>query len=260
MKYTEHFEVRCHEIDENNHILPSHLCRLMQETANHQMRDRKPSYYDFFFEGKAFIVTRMCIQIYEQLQQYDQVEARTWRCEAKAATLPRCYDVVKDGKIVAEAYSEWAVPNRVTGKLSRASEIDLSTYEKDDVLDLDLPKRFRFPKETDFQCVGTHHVRYSDCDMNRHMNNSNYIDILWNYVPEVWNKEVTSVNIRFMKEAPLDADIEIYIARLDLAMGNDPYAEELYGFLSKVDGEINVECMMGLRMTEKPNLEIGQQR
>lgn len=251
MKYHENYEVTCHVVDENNHIRPSDVIRYMQETANHQMRDRKPSYYDFFYEGKAFIVTRMSVQIYKQLEQYDKIDVNTWRCEAKAATFPRCYEILRDGELIAESYSEWAVPNRITGKLSRKEEVDISTYEKDEVLDLELPKRFRFPKDTPFEKVAVHHVTYSDCDMNRHMNNANYSDILWDLIPEVWNKEVTSMNIRFMKEAAYGSDIEIWMAKMDPAFGNDPVAEEMYGFITKVDGKTNVEYLMGLRKTEK---------
>ena len=52
MKYSEHYEVTCHDVDQNNHIKPTNLVRYMQETANHQMRDRKPSYYDLFLTAK----------------------------------------------------------------------------------------------------------------------------------------------------------------------------------------------------------------
>ncbi len=59
MRYTEKYKVTSHDVDVNNNMKPSLVLRYMQETANHQMRDRKPSYYDLFFAGKSFIITRI---------------------------------------------------------------------------------------------------------------------------------------------------------------------------------------------------------
>lgn len=250
MKYSEHYEVTCHDVDQNNHIKPTNLVRYMQETANHQMRDRKPSYYDLFFDGKAFIVTRMNIKIHAQLQQYDKIEAHTWICPGKAATFPRCYEILRGDELVAEAYSEWAVANRITGKLCGTNEIDIIEYEQDEALTLSIPRRYHFPKDLRFEPVGEHHVFYSDCDMNRHMNNANYSDLLWNYIPEICEKEVTSINIRFMREAALGTDIEIFAARPEISLGQDDDAEELYAFRTRVNGATNVECLMGVRRTE----------
>jgi acyl-ACP thioesterase len=250
-QYTEKYEITCHDVDENNNIRPTCLMRYMQETANHQMRDRKPSYYDLFFEGKAFIVTRMNIEIYRQLHQYEHIVTGTWRNQEKGATFPRCYEVRCGEEVVARAYSDWAVANRNTGKLCRSDEIDISGYETGEALELDIPKRFHFPKDMKFEKVGQRHVFYSDVDMNRHMTNTQYANMVWDYIPGIIDKEVTSINIRFMKEAPLDADIDIYMARADLSLAKDKNAEELYAFMTKVDGNTNIEVLMGVRATEK---------
>jgi Acyl-ACP thioesterase len=251
MQYIEKYEVTCHDVDENNNIRPTQLIRYMQETANHQMRDRKPSYYDLFFEGKAFIITRISVEIYKQLNQYDHIETGTWRCPDKGATFPRCYEITRDGEVVVRAYSDWAVANRKTGGLCRSNEIDISGYETGEPVDLSIPKRFHFPQELEFEKVGDRHVFYSDVDMNRHVTNTYYANMIWDYIPEIIDKELTSINIRFMKEAPLDSDIEIYMAKPELALGKDERAEELYAFKTKVNGKTNIEALMGVRPTKK---------
>jgi len=251
MQYIEKYEVTCHDVDENNNIRPTQLIRYMQETANHQMRDRKPSYYDLFFEGKSFIVTRISVEIYKQLNQYDHIEAGTWRCPDKGATFPRCYQISRNGEIVVKAYSEWAVANRNTGKLCRSNEIDITGYETADAWELDVPRRFHFPKDLEFTKVDDRHVLYSDVDMNRHVTNTQYANMIWNYIPGIIDKEVTSINIRFMKEAPLGSDIEIFMAKPELELGKDSRAEELYAFETKVNGQTNIEALMGVRPTKK---------
>lgn len=92
---------------------------------------------------------------------------------------------------------------------------------------------------------------YCDVDMNRHMNNTNYPDMLWNFIPEVIDKQVTSINLRFMKEAPLGAVVDVYRTEMDAPLAEDPEAEETWCFYSLVDGEINVEGEIGVKRLER---------
>ena len=134
MKYEEKYTINSFDVDENNNIRPTNLINYLQETADNHMRDRKPSYYDLFYEGKAFVVIRMSVEIYKQIHGYDKVKVRTWVLPAKGATFPRCYEILRKGQVIAAAYSEWAVGNRHTGKLCRAYYVNLWNYDMDEPL------------------------------------------------------------------------------------------------------------------------------
>ena len=55
-----------------------------------------------------------------------------------------------------------------------------------------------------------------------------------------------------MKEAPLGSRAEIYMAKMEEPLPEDERAEETYCFISKIDGEINVEAEFGMKkLTEK---------
>lgn len=251
MKYEEKYTINSFDVDENNNIRPTNLINYLQETADHHMRDRKPSYYDFFYEGKAFVVIRMSVEIYKQIHGYDKVKVRTWVLPAKGATFPRCYEILRKGQVIAAAYSEWAVGNRHTGKLCRADEVNVGNYDMDEPIELSIPKRFRFPKDMEFQHLGERHVFYSDCDMNGHMNNANYYNMLWNYIPDIGQKEVTSINIRFNHEAFLGRDIGIQMCRDAGKTSVDGKGEEYYGFKTDIEDKRNIECVIGVRTIKK---------
>lgn len=247
MKYSEKYTITSFDVDINNNIRPTSLINYLQETANHQMRDRKPSYYDFFREGKSFVVTRMSIEVMEQIGQYEEVEVRTWACPAGGATFPRSYDIVRDGRVIVKAYSEWAVPNRNTGKLCRHDEIDISNYENEKAVELSIPKKYRFPGNLEFERKGEHVVSYSDCDMNLHVNNANYSNMLWDYIPGIEEKEITSINVRFNHEAQLGSTIDIYMRAFDNEFSKDPRASETFAFKTFVKGKKNVEFLIGVK-------------
>lgn len=253
--YGEKYTVTSHDVDINNNIRPSIVSRIMQETANHHMRDRKPSYYDLFFQGKSFIVTRMAIEMIGDINQYDELNSYTWRCPEKAATFIRCFVLTKGDTVVAKAYSEWAVANRFTGKLCKASEVDISNYETDEPLKISNPVKFRIPKDLEFEYCGTKKVMYSDVDMNLHMNNTYYQDMLWNYMPDVPNKKMTSFSMRFMAEAPFDSEVEIYRAKAKTPVADSMGATETYYFYSKVNGRTNVEAMVSATKAKRQELK-----
>ena len=250
MRYSKTFYVSTHDVDVNDHIKPSSLQRFMMEAAMNQMKDRKPSYGEMFLQDQAFILTRVTIEIFQQIVQYTDIEVQTWNCPAKGVTFNRCFEVYCDGVLMARGHTVWGVTSPSTGKLWKAAEVDISNYETEEELDMTLPTRFRFPKNLEFAPVGTKRVRYGEVDMNMHMNNTYYADVLWDYIPEVLDKEVTSVCLRYHAEAPLGGQMEISMAKLELPLEQDAAAEETYCFKSFVDGQLNIEAMIGVRKTE----------
>ncbi len=242
--YKEKFTLMSHDTDTNDNARPSIITRLMQETADHHMRDRHPSYIELFSQGKSFVLTRFTCEIKEQLHQYDEVEGYTWACDGKAATFIRCYLIKKEGRIAAKAYSEWAVADRINKKICLLDELDLSAYEKDEPLEFELPLNFRIPKGTELIPAGNHNVVYSEVDVNMHMNNTYYPDMLRDIVKDSANKKVTSFSIRFREEAPLNGNIEISVSESLKAKNDGCGGEEMYYFKTSVNGKTNTEAVM----------------
>ena len=242
--YVEHFEISSHDVDANNIVKPSIITRMFQETANHQMRDRKPSYLELFSQGMSYVLIRMVCEIKEELHPYDMVSVATWISESKGATFRRSYLMTRDGSECARAYSEWAVVNRNDDSIMKVTDIDFSHYEKDERIGLTIPVKFHFPKELEFEKVGEKKICYTDCDMNLHMNNTFYQDVMFSHIEEPWNKKVSSFSIRFMREAAMGKTLELCRAKADETMDDGLGAEESWFFKNTVDGAINTEAII----------------
>ena len=52
-----------------------------------------------------------------------------------------------------------------------------------------------------------------------------------------------------MKEAPLGSDLKITMTAADPEMGKDPRAEELFAFRTEINGQTNIEALLGVRKT-----------
>lgn len=235
MIYAENYDVLGNDCDLNDMLRPSKVLRYMQETANRQMSACKPSYNDLFRQGLAFILSRITVEYYGQLHPYDKISVETWPSESKSLSFPRFYRIKRDGKTVMEGASSWALVDINAQKLVRATEVDLSNYTFAEPLEL--PLRFKIPNELTSVETKPHTVEYSQIDCNRHMNNTNYPDMLCNRIPDMENKEIKSFTISFLSDAPYKETVKVL--RYDAPSEN---GESTYYFKTLKGDKTNIEA------------------
>ena len=233
MRWTENYIVNSHDPDMNHIVSASGMMRYMQDAANCQMEGEKPSYNEVLEQGKAFVLSRLRMSIYHPLYNHDKIETQSWACESSGASFNRCYCVKKDGVIVAEATSVWALLDVANHRLCRVSDFE-NGYSMDDMLQLDMPARFRIPQEINLSLVGERCVEYQDVDMNRHINNTRYPDILCGYLPTMEGMRVIKLEINYISEAPLGEALKIYMG----SAGDGTY----YFRTVRSSGKTNVEA------------------
>ena len=123
--YHERFAISSHDVDPAGTLQPANLLRIMQETANHQMRDERPSYMELFDMGKAFLLSRMAVEVYAPLHQYEAVDSYTWPAAGRGATHYRCSCIQRGGEVVARGFGHWALVDTQTRRLLRVGEVPM---------------------------------------------------------------------------------------------------------------------------------------
>ena len=93
MKYQENYNVKFHDTDVNEVIGVSQLLKLMQETSMRHMRARKPSYEELFNDKKAFVLSSIRLEIYNQIYAYEDIVAKTWACTSRGFSFLRSYAI-----------------------------------------------------------------------------------------------------------------------------------------------------------------------
>lgn len=235
MKYTINLKVNTHDTDMHGAVRPSVILRYMQEAANLQMRHSHPSSDELRYQmGKAFILSRVTVNIYSDLHAEDEIEVTTWANESEGVSFKRSAQIRKDGVIVAEMISVWALLNIQTRRLCRVKDITLGFDTEPEFPEIDEPERVRMPSDLTPKLMGTRCVYYSDTDCNEHMNNTNYPDMLLNFLPDIKDKKVYSFCIHFMNEARLDTEFKVYIAN---------ELEKTYFKTVLPDGKVGVEAI-----------------
>ena len=121
----------------------------------------------------------------------------------------RYFEIVRDGEVVAEAASTWALLDINARTMVRGDESFDGFFPIDEPLDAkSLPRRARASKN-ELELVGTRRIVYSDIDYNMHMNNTRYPDMICDFLPDMTGKRLTKMSLNYAREAPLGAELTV---------------------------------------------------
>lgn len=238
-KFTCQYELDTYCCDSNEIIKPSGVLQVLQECGRKQMATQRPSYGELLQEGKAMMLSRLDLNIYDEVRLGDVVELASWPCESSRATFLRMYQMKKDDKVVAEISSQWVMVEVDTRKILKVTDVDFSNYYMGEYHEI-IGEKFRIPKDAEFEKAGIREIMYSDLDSNRHMNNTYYLDMLCDYIPELaaGTHRVASARTHYAKEAPFGDSLTIYRCKI---------SEGRYIFRTiKENGEKNIDAEIGV--------------
>ena len=236
MIHTEEYRINSHDCDLNGFVKPSAVLRYMHETANLQMKKYGPSNEQLRAENKAFILSKINLSFYRALHSHDIINVETWAVDSKGASFYRCSRVYRENDLIAEMVAVFALVDIKEKRLCRVSDVEFGFDSEPTMLELDLPARFKIPEETDLRLIGEYTVNYSDTDLNMHMNNTNYLDVYCDYLPDNKSSRVITAVISYQAEAPLGASVKIYRGRDD---------DGVYYFRTiRDDGSVNSESLI----------------
>ena len=217
MKYSEKIEINSYDVDMHGIMRPTQLLAKLEEVGSAEMIKYPPSNADLRREGKGFILSRIVMSIYKDICEGDNVLGETWATDSKGLSFNRCYQMSIDGEIAAKVYSVWAFMDFNEGKLIRYEDVadQMIGGEPDAPFEMELPLRVRMPKAEEFELVGKRKIYYSDTDINRHMNNTKYLNMFCDFVPEIENKKLKGINISYLSEAPFGEELDVYFKEAD---------------------------------------------
>ena len=244
MKYSENYTTRWHDTDSCHFLRPTAIMVYMQETANHQCRDWGMDIEKLYEnEGLGFLLSRIQLKVHKPIFAYEDITVNTWCTEAKGYAFMRFFDIWRGGERVAEAMSTWALFDENTKTLVRGSSFKRD-FPYDDAPDLTVfPPRARILSGTALEQVGERKISYSDIDFNRHMNNTKYLDMVCDFLPDINGRWVSELSVSYLKEAAYGDVLTIRRALAD---------ESKNAYLLRTvrsDGEVNIDAY--IRLSDK---------
>lgn len=217
MKYTTQYKTKWHDTDACRVVRPSRVLEYLQEAANIQCKEYGLPLDEFRDEkGMGFILGSISVDIIKPLFAYEDIEVRTWCRESRGYSFVRCFEIARDGEIVVRASSVWALLDVENKTMLRGDESLDGHFPIDEPIDPALlPKKARVSKDAKLSFVGKRKIVYSDIDYNMHMNNTNYPDMICDFLPDMEGRRLSKFSLSYIKEAPFGETLDVLVGEPD---------------------------------------------
>ena len=242
MAYSMHVSVPVHDTDARHIARPSSVWRWLQEAANRQMRAEGPSYDELMERGLSFLLSRMCVDFIRPIEQYEDLTVETFALPSRGYSFERGYRLTDaTGKTVAAGLSIWALYDLNAGRLARVETLG-SGYTGGEAPEVTAPVRFTIPETVALEKAGERKVAWSDVDVNLHVNNTGYPNILCDFLPDPGAGQLLSMSLNYRSEAKLGETITVLRGE-----ETTPDGLRRYWFRTLAGEKINVEAVMDFR-------------
>lgn len=215
MKYTHNYTTRWHDTDAFRNLRASKILMYLQETGNLQCREYGIDLDTLRDEkGVGFILSSISVKVNRPIHAFEKISVSTWCREARGYAFSRFFDIKAGDELVVQASSLWALVDVNSKTLVKASDDMTPHFPYDEPIPAsDLPPRARILKTDMLEKLGNRKICYSDIDYNNHMNNTNYPDMLCDFVPDMRGKFVKEISLLYLKEAPYGETIAVFGSR-----------------------------------------------
>lgn len=171
--------------------------------------------------GRSWVLLRSAFEIDDRPSLYDNYNVKVWPVKGKGITYNRCVKLTDaEGEEIGRGTTEWCVIDIHTRK---------PIFPELGLTDVDIPVPCKSPRRIiDFlpDFIKHKEVGYSECDFNGHLNNTHYIEMFYNLLPEsVLSSGVfTRIDINFRREVHRGDDVSFGIRKA---------SDEEYLFMAK---------------------------
>ncbi|MEG1620545.1 MAG: thioesterase [Oscillospiraceae bacterium] len=210
-------DVRDYQCDLNGDMKLSNLMKVIQKIGTDQLESLGITYDKLYASGIVFVLSKLGLKINRMPKANEKFLLRTTPQKCKGASFLRHTAMFSTaGEQLVECQTSWVIINPHDRKILRPAQFKFSLpcddCEKTGIQVLET----RIKPSENVEFAGIKEVKYSDLDVNRHMNNTVYGDVVMDFVPiEVaTNKEIDTVFIHYQSEALFGEKIYINTDRL----------------------------------------------
>ena len=192
-------------VDDTVQMTVCSLFQMMQEISDRHATILGTGWYGLCERGYFWVIIKIQLKIHRLPKWTEQVTIRTWVRESGAATSPRDIEIIdSNGQIVVAASTIWAILDKEKGQPQRMSMFD-GCFVPQERCALERKPLKIGPLEFPNTLPEAMAVKYSDLDINRHVNNAHYIQWAFDAVSESFRRthKITGVAVNFIAQAKL---------------------------------------------------------
>jgi acyl-ACP thioesterase len=226
--WTERLKICSYDVDATQRLTSVSLCRHFLEAAWNHAEALGVGFAHLGQQGKVWVLSRLRIEVDRHPVWGDAATLRTWPRSTVGAIARRDFEVVDEGgSVVAAGSSAWLVLDLASRRPQRLNRIlsGLDGIAGRAALDRD-PEKLGVPAVWD--TTVTVRVRYTDIDVNRHVNSSRYLGWILDAYPAGFHEQhsLRSLEINYLAETVQDETVTIRTRHERPGVGDHSLARE----------------------------------
>ncbi|MBN2518863.1 MAG: hypothetical protein JXB17_00015, partial [Bacteroidales bacterium] len=186
------------------------ILQFFQDVAWKQAESLSFGYTDLLKQGKFWALSGLVIEILEYPNWGDIVQVNTWPKGIDSLLALRDFEIYKDSKLLCKSASSWLVLDLKTRRPQKVEQVftNFNSYCNKQAIDYKF-RRINIPEVIDYK--HSIQVKYSDVDVNSHVNNVKYVEWALNCLsPDIFEKrEIKRIEINFLSECGFGDEIKI---------------------------------------------------
>lgn len=210
--YEKTIRVDSSDGDRYDRLRPSALLRYFQDvgTEHTLLVGMDRDYLVSEYHG-CWLLTRVWFRLERPIFSGEDIRVETWHRGVSGIQVYRDFRICCGNAVVGQAASAWVVADVENRKMLRPQSIPaIAEAPVPEGVENHLLKLIRAPEEKHFSYEKT--IRYADLDVNGHMNNTKYADVLLDvFSPqELEDRYIAEMQLNYSQECRFGETIAIY--------------------------------------------------
>lgn len=199
MKSKYKYQIPFYLCDENLQLRPDGLLKLLVDASM-----RNTDEVDGNVKGYNWILYRWFINTYENIEYKDEIEIETFSRKIDRFYAFRNFHIYKNGNKVLEADCKWILVSD-EGNIARITPEVAEKYGQYEGFEMPRVEVKKLDSYSDKEAIK---IRKADIDINGHVNNSNYLQYIFDVVNN--DKKIKNIDIVYKKELRYGDQAEIF--------------------------------------------------
>ncbi|MDR3667001.1 MAG: thioesterase [Ignavibacteriaceae bacterium] len=204
--------VNAYDVDLNNRLKLNTLFNFMQDVASSHADSLHLGFNDLIRHDLGWVLSWAKVNIEEYPDFGQTIKIRTWpKCRYKLFSMRDFLVYSETGKILFSVTTAWLLINVKTKRITDIKNLPQQIYYQPDHSAInEFPERIISGREK--EKLFCKKIRYTDLDINQHVNNTRYIELILDcYSPgHHKNNHLKNLTVSFNSESFYNDEVEIW--------------------------------------------------
>ena len=176
--YEKKVLIRSEQVDMTRCLRMSDLFRLLEEASIAHTEALGCTRDKTLDRGLLWVITRQSAEISEMPAYDEEIIVRSWQGEMQHVFFPRFYEIEREGKVIIRGQALWMLVDEETRTFIMPEDYGIEIPGRPDSDDMFIPAIAIPEAAGDAAASESLVTRFSQIDINGHMNNTRYFDII----------------------------------------------------------------------------------